>query len=163
MDVPALIRSLNRACFLACVKNNPVPTIPHVPSCSKLLSVFLPCDCSLDLEVPSPRTIHSKFGLVLTRSIDSFHKLGRSVQNVRSLGRVVRALVSEVIGPSWCSGKLAGGGLIERRCKLMDPVNGARPESSDNRKAISASSKLSQVRIALAISPRTYFGLGWVR
>jgi len=153
MDVPALIKSLNLACFLACIKNSPVPTIPYVPSFSKLLSHLLTCVCSLSLEEPSPRTIHSKFGLLLIRSMDSFHKLGRSVQNVRSLGRVVNAWVSDDIGP-WCSS-------CKKWCNLA--VDGAIPQSSDSRKATSASSKLSQSRIALAISPRTYFGLGWVR
>lgn len=51
------------------------------------------------------------------------------MQKVRSLGRVVRACVSDDIGPS--SGK-------SEWCKLA--VDGATPESSDNRKAISASS-----------------------
>ena len=124
--VPALMRSLNLACFLACIKNNPLPTIPYDPSCSKLLSNLLTCVCSLSLDAPSPRTMHSKFGLLLIRSIDSFHKLGRSVQKVRSLGRVVKAWVSADIGPSGSSGILA--------------VDGAIPESSDNRKATSASS-----------------------
>ena len=102
--VPALIRSLNLACFLACIKNNPVPTIPYDPSYSKLISILLIWVCSLSLEAPSPRTIHSKFGLLLIRSMDSFHKLGRSVQKVRSLGRVVKAWVSDDIGP-WSSGE----------------------------------------------------------
>jgi len=155
MDVPALIRSLNLACFLACIKNNPVPTIPYDPSYSKLLSIFLTCVCSRCLEVPSPRTIHSKFGLLLIRRMDSFHKLGRSVQKVRSLGRVVKAWASDDIGPSSSKSSWA------EWCNLA--VDGEIPESSESRKATSASSKLSQCRIALAISPRTYFGLGWVR
>ena len=66
--------------------------------------------------------------------MDSFHKLGRSVQKVRSLGRVVKAWVSDDIGPSgsspgkdWC-------------CCNLPVVDGAIPESSDNREATSASS-----------------------
>lgn len=51
------------------------------------------------------------------------------MQKVRSLGRVVKACVSDDIGPS--SGR-------SEWCNLA--VNGAIPESSDNRKAISASS-----------------------
>ena len=130
--VPALIRSLNLECFLACIRNNPVPTIPYGPSWSKLLSIFLTCVCSLSLEAPSPRTIHSKFGLVLIRSIDSFHKLGRSVQKVRSLGRVVKAWVSDDIGPSGSPGE----SCCEEWCNFT--VDGATPESSDNRNATSA-------------------------
>ena len=57
---------------------------------------------------------------------------------MRSLGRVVRAWVSKAMGPSWSAGRVVCGEWNERSCKLA--VSGARPESSDKRKAISASS-----------------------
>lgn len=55
------------------------------------------------------------------------------MQNVRSLGRVVKACVSDDIGPS-SSVEVS----CEEWCNLA--VDAARPESSDKRNATSASS-----------------------
>jgi hypothetical protein len=74
--------------------------------------------------LPSARMIRSSEGFVLTRKIASFHTLGRIVEKVRSLRRVLSDSVSILMGPG-CGG-IASDDFV--------------PESSDRRNATSACS-----------------------
>lgn len=79
---------------------------------------------------PSVRMIRSSEGFTLTRKMASFHTLGRIVENVRSLGRLLSDSVSAVIGPG-CGGAAS---------------DDFAPESSDRRNATSACSYTPSVK-----------------
>jgi hypothetical protein len=128
VDVPALISSLNLRCFLASIKNNPVPTKPGLCSGDGEngivrhsgrnaltegggLAGWNRSSGKEDSYEPSQRMMRSSCGLALMVRMATFHTDGSSVVKVWRLGAWAKAVLSCVLGPrGLCGGGVGGGG-----------------------------------------------------